>query len=171
MKISAIVPRPFTLAILCLLGAMVMAAQAHATWYCQQGSTAVLEYESNVSSVYHKGWGLDVIQHAGATNWIHITIPTLGNANKQTESIRLRFYGGSGNINITHVHVYNGETLVKEFLGPWSKNGDYRNLNLTLDTLTNFNYGLSLSIKIEAGLTTKSHRFILSSACANFVTN
>lgn len=141
-----------------------------ASWYWIHGSSGKIERKDVTDywggSSFEYGWGLDIRQKSGTSNWVHFAVPTLGNANKGAKLIQIKFWTGSADAWVSDVHIYNGGTKVKEFKGLWSGS---QILTLDLGTVTAFPYGLGISLKINAGEEGMSHRFQFFGAGANFV--
>jgi hypothetical protein len=142
-----------------------------AAWYWTHGNTASLQDKTVTDywagEAFEYGWGLDIRQKPGTFNWVHFSVPTLGDTTKGARYIRLRFWTGSVDAYVSDVHVWNGDTKVKEFKGGWSDG--WKTLTLDLGSVVSFNKGMGISVKINAGVESMDHRFKLSGAGANFV--
>jgi hypothetical protein len=157
----------------CLVWSLMFAvpgsASATSEWYWCHGHSAKVEFPERATMSY-KGWGLDFGQLPGTANWIHFAIPTpthLDARQMNARFIRIRFWTGSNDAFISEVHVWNAEVKIRQFTGlGWSGNWQTRELNL--GSLVNFDEGLGVSIKVEAGVEMMSHRFIFSGAGARF---
>lgn len=151
--------------------AIVMVSPVGAEWYWTHGNSATIQDKTVTDywagNSFEYGWGLDIRQKPGTSNWVHFAVPTLGNTNKGARYIRLRFWTGSADAFVSDVHVWNGETKVKEFTGPWS--GGWQTVTLDLGSVVSFTKGMGVSMKINAGVESMNHRFQISGAGANFV--
>ncbi len=154
-------------AALVLTGVLALSCPAHAAWHMTHGTSGHVEREANVENVIHYlGWGLDITQKPGTSNWVHYAVPTLGDKKVGAQYVRLIFRTYSADAWVSDVHVYNGPTKIKEFKGSWSGN---KTVTLNLGSVTRFNQGLGISVKINAGVEMMSHRVIFFGAGANFV--
>jgi hypothetical protein len=141
-------------------------AQA-ATWMFSQGNVAQVENPENCT-YRHMGWGLDIDQNSGMWNWIHMTVPTpYGVGQYGARYFRLKFYTGSADAFISQIDVYNGNKKVFELKGLSYSDG-WKDIVFDLGEKMTFPRGMGFSIKIGAGVEMMSHRFIFSSAGANF---
>ncbi len=160
-----------TIVSICLFIAVVgiSSTAPAAEWMFSQGNVSEIEYLTNCSSYYYKGWGLDLNLKSGSSNWIHMTVPTPygSTVGYGAKTIRLKIYTGSADAWISDVHVYNGNSKVHEFTGLTYSNG-WKDFGLTMPSKINFNKGMGISICIKAGVEMMSHRFIFSSAGAYF---
>lgn len=140
---------------------------AQATWMFSQGNVAVIENPAFCTYKYF-GWGLQMEQNSGFSNWVHLTAPTQYGGTVGARFIRLKFYTGSVDAWVSDIHVYNGNVKVKEFSKLSYSNG-WKDLQFDLGSKILFSRVISFSLKINAGVESMSHRFIFSSAGANFV--
>ena len=149
-----------------LVGAILLSGPAYAEWMWAQGNAA--EVENPADCTYkHFGWGLDIDQNSGKWNWVHIPVPSKAGGNWRARYIRLQFYTGSADAFVSEIHVYNGNTKVKEFKDLTYSNG-YKEVQLDLGYKMSFHRGMGITVKIGAGVESMSHRFIFSAAGANF---
>lgn len=132
-------------------------------WVIVHGHSGHIEHESRVESdrVY-TGWGLDFVQSAGLSNWVHYSIPVTRSTTGRY--IGLHFKTGSIDAKVTKVHVFNGRWRIKEYDVSWS--GDWQAHRLDLETNITFDMGLGISIKVEAGFELMDHTFIFSAVAA-----
>jgi hypothetical protein len=113
------------------------------------------------------GWGLDLESNSGMTNWVHMPVPSKAGDTWAARYFKLRFFTGSIDAWISEVHVWNGDTLVKQFTD-LSYSGAYQTVQFDLGNRVAFTKGMSVSIKINAGVEPMSHRFIFDGAGAHF---
>jgi hypothetical protein len=162
-------PRIKTIVSVCLFVFIVgisATAQA-ATWMYSQGNVTQIQYPDNCT-FHYMGWGLDIAHDPGLGNWIHMTVPTPNGVGQNgAQFFRLKFYTGSADAFISQIDVYNGNTKVYELKGLNYSNG-WKDLLFDMGVKKNFPRGMGISIKIGAGVEMMSHRFIFSSAGANF---
>lgn len=172
MKKTALKVRPLLIGCLLLNLTLTFPGSAFATtqWFWSHGHTAKVQAPWDTTGMFYMGWGLEFIENTGTGNWIHIAIPspaTVDNSLMRARYIKIRFYTGSADAWISDVHVWNGESLVKQFTGfNWS--GDWQTQQLDLGSLINFDKGLGLSIFVRAGVESLNHKFIFSGAGARF---
>ncbi|MCU0598439.1 MAG: hypothetical protein MUE70_04165 [Desulfobacterales bacterium] len=154
----------------CMIGAVLgIFGIAHATWSFSHGNVTVIEYPANCDSYIYRGWGLDFQNKSGIGNWIHMTIPTPidDDGNAYARYFRLKFYTGSVDAWIDRIDIYNGNTKVKTLTGLSLSNG-WKDLKFDMGANYNFKRGMGLSIHINNGVEMMSHRYIFSSAGADF---
>jgi hypothetical protein len=150
-----------------LVVAVMLSGTAYAEWMFAQGNVGEIEYPANCT-YKNFGWGLDITQKSGNWNWIHLPVPTKAGGTWGARYIRLKFYTGSADATVTEIHVYNGNTKVKTFLGLNISNG-YKDLQFDLGSKMKFNRGMGISFRIGAGVESlMSHRFMFHAAGANF---
>jgi len=149
-----------------LVVAVMLSGTAYAEWMWAQGNVGEIEYPANCTYKYF-GWGLDIAQKPGLYNWIHLPVPSKAGGTWGARYIRLRFYTGSADALVSEIHVYNGSTKVKTFLGLGLSNG-WKDLQFDLGSKMYFTRGMGISVRIGAGVESMSHRFIFSAAGANF---
>lgn len=158
-----------TIASSCLLISSIgFTGMAQADWMYSQGNVAQIETPANNAVSKYMGWGLDLQLKSDGTNWIHLTVPTPAGGTLGAQLIKLKFFTGSADAWVSDIHVYNGEVRVKEFPGLDYSNG-WQNIKLDLGSKMSFNRGMSISVKINAGVLPTDHRFVFSSAGAKFV--
>jgi len=154
-----------------LLTALLLAFSSStlAAWYYTQGTSGHIEWKANIAAAARDraGWGLDFSLRSGRRNWVHFAVPTLGNWNKGARYIKLKFYTGSVDADVTDIHVYNGS--VKVFTKAVNYSNGWRTVTIDMGSKKRFTRGLGISIGIAAGVESMSHRFMFSSAGANFV--
>ena len=154
--------------VVCLFVALtVFSGTAYAEWMWAQGNAAHVE---NLADCTYKnfGWGLDIAQNPGFANWVHMPIPSKAGGTWGAQTFKLRFYTGSVDAWVSDVHVYNGDNKVKEFTGLTYSDG-WKTVQFNLGKKVLFTKGMSLAIKINAGVESMSHRLIFSGAGANFI--
>lgn len=162
---------PSRKSLMCLVvvisGLFLVTGSATAAWFCAQGNLAEVQNPAATDGVVYFGWGPDFTAKSGSTNWIHFPIPGPGATNKGARLIKVNIYCGSADVWVSDVHVYNGSSKVYAVTGSWSDG--YKTINLDLGSVMKFDRGLSVSLKLNAGVESMSHRFFLNGACANFV--
>jgi len=166
MRIKTIVSIFLFIAVLGVSG-MATAAQYMFT----HGNVSEIEYPTNCSYRYF-GWGLDITHKPGLSNWIHIPVPTpyivlpTDNQALGARYIYLTFYTGSVDAWVSDIHVYNGGSKVFA-IGNLNYNG-YKDIRIDMGKKIGFNRGVGISMKINSGVESMSHRFIFYSAGAYF---
>lgn len=159
--------RKLIMAMCCLLlGVAILTGTARAEYMFAQGNVAEVENPADCTYKYF-GWGLDIAQDAGLSNWVHMPVPSKSGGTWGARYIRLRFYTGSVDAFVSKIDVYNGSVKVKEFVGLSYSNG-WKDIQLDLGSKMTFSRGMGISFKINAGVEMMSHRFVFSSAGANF---
>ena len=149
-----------------LISAVAITGAAEGGWMFSQGNVANVQWPASCTYAAHFGWGLDLEQKSGTFNWVHMTVPSPGTPYGARYLI-IRFYTGSADAYVSEVHVYDGEKKVKEFKGLKISNG-WKDKKFDLGSKLSFKRGMSVSIRIAAGVESMSHRFIFSGAGANF---
>jgi hypothetical protein len=146
-------------------------SQAHATWYWIHGHSAHIQDTAQIDAAFPMGWGLDVTQKLSTGNWYHFAVPSPGATLQGAQKIKVNFLSESDDVWIWRIDVWNGGTLITQFLPPSAKawsNGDFI-LKLDLGSVTPFTRGLGISIGVSTGSDiAKSHRIIFNGAGANF---
>jgi len=154
-----------------VLGISGMASAAQYEW--THGNAAVLEVPTNVTGYRYYGWGLDMNHKLGLSNWVHIPVPTpyivfpTDNQALGARRIYLRFYTGSVDAWISNIDVYNGSSKVYS-IGNLSYSNGWKDIYIDMGKKIGFTRGMGISIKINSGVESMSHRFIFSSAGAYF---
>jgi hypothetical protein len=155
--------------VLALVGAILaFAAPANALWYRVHGTGA--QMQDTASPHWYMGWGLDINQNPGSSNWIHLPVPTVGSP-MGVSQINVFFYTGSIDVWVAQVDVWDGNTKIKSFTGTWTQTNAYRSLTLTLPARRVFTSGLGISVLVKAGVESMSHRVIMVRASANFTSS
>jgi hypothetical protein len=150
-----------------LVGALIVSGTAYGEWMWAQGNVAQIQYPADCTYSY-LGWGLDLQQNPGTSNWIHMPIPSKAGAAWGARYIRLLFSTGSVDAWVSDIDVWNGATKVKAFPALTYSNG-WKDLQFDLGKKMFFSRGMSVSIKIKAGVESMSHQFQFSGAGASFV--
>jgi hypothetical protein len=147
----------------------ISTGSAHATWYVTHGHSGHVETEANLDSpVVYLGWGLDIQQTFGTTNWVHFAVPTDGTRGRGARYVKIKFKAFSQSM-VTAVHIYNGGIKVAEFTGSWTGENT---LTLDLGKVKSFTNGLGISVQIQASPVQQQPdygRIIFYGAGANFV--
>lgn len=146
---------------------LVLPNMVSAAWFLIHGHSGHVEYMSRVDNEdIYKGWGLDIDQKSGLTNWVHFTIPTAFGTT--TRYIGFELQTGSIDAWIDQVDIYNGKTKIKTFIGlHWS--GPTNIYILDLGTQMNVGMGLGISVKICAGIEMMSHNFKFYTVAADLI--
>ncbi|MFZ2445319.1 MAG: hypothetical protein WAW37_03090 [Syntrophobacteraceae bacterium] len=148
------------------LGFFILSGAAHAEWMLAHGNVAEIENPANCTSK-HFGWGLDITQNSGLSNWIHMPVPTKYGDGWGARYIKLVIFTGSVDAWVSDIHVYNGNTRVKQFTGLSYSNG-WKTIQLDMGSKIIFNKGMGFAIKVNAGVEPMSHRIVFATAGANF---
>jgi hypothetical protein len=152
----------------CLLaGVIILSGTAYAEWMWAQGNVAQIQYPADCTYLY-LGWGLQMEENGGTSNWIHMPIPSKAGGTWGARSFKLQFSTGSADAWVSDIDVWNGAVKVKAFPGLTYSNG-WKTVLLDMGKKVVFSRGMSVSIKINAGEESMSHQFIFSGAGANFV--
>jgi len=139
---------------------------AHAAqWVYAQGTNAVLEYPTNTTSSYYKGWGLDFVEKAYTGNWVHSSITTGGLY--QSRYIYVQYYKQYAGGYINDVHIYNGASRIATLLAPYSATAGWNSFTVDLGAVYSFygGLGVSLSVYPASGVNTE---FAIGSVAAYF---
>jgi hypothetical protein len=156
--------------VVCFTLAIPASSTATSEWFWCHGHSARVQLPERATNMYYMGWGLDFLANSGAENWVHFAIPTptyLEGRQISARYIRIRFYTGSVDAFISDVHVWNGDTQIRQFTDlPWANGWQTRELDL--GALVNFDKGMGVSVKVQAGVEPMSHRVIFSGAGARF---
>jgi len=163
--------RKVMIAVLAFAIIAVVAAAAGAEWIAIAGHSGHIQ-DKTVTNYYagesfEYGWGLDIVQKPGTSNWVHFAVPGPAFSTKGVRYINLYFLTGSADAWVSDVDVYNGYTKVKSFTGTWADG--WQNVTLDLGWIRPFSKGLGISVKINAGVESMNHRFVFATAKANFV--
>jgi hypothetical protein len=150
-----------------LVGVTVFSGTAYAEWMWAQGNVAQIQYPADCTYTYF-GWGIDIDHNPGTSNWVHLPIPSKAGGTWGARKIRLKFYTGSADAWVSDIDVYDGDTKVKGLTGLSISNG-WNDSLFDLGSKVKFTRGMSVSIRINAGVESMSHRFVFSGAGANFV--
>jgi hypothetical protein len=149
-----------------LVAALIYAGPAQATWYWTHGNSGHVQNKDALADPqFEWGWGLDIIQKPGTSNWVHFAVPTLGS--KGVRYIKLIFLTYSADAWISEIHVYNGSQKIKEFKGHWT--GGHNPLTLNIGSIQPITASLGISVKINAGVESMDHRVVFGAVGANFV--
>jgi len=117
-----------------------------AQWVYAQGTNAVLEYPGNTTSTAYKGWGLDFVEKAYTSNWVHSSITTSG-PYYQTRYIYVQYYKQYASASIYSVDLYNGGTFVKTVYPTNSSTAGWQSFQIDLGAFYTF-YGLGVSMSV-----------------------
>jgi hypothetical protein len=168
MRNTLLSSRPVLFSFVLILTLLTSPTLADAAWYCAQGNVSVIQNPDATDSLTYYGWGPDFTAKSSSTNWVHIPIPGPGDTDRGARYIRIKIYTGSVDVWFSEVHAYNGANKVYNTTGSWS-NGN-KTIDIDLGSVKKFDRGLSVSLKVDAGVESMSHRVYIPGACANFVT-
>jgi hypothetical protein len=150
-----------------LAAVLFCVGSAHAEWYWTHGHSGHVQNKDALQDPqFEFGWGLDIIQEPGTSNWVHFAVPTLGG--KGVRYIKLIFTTGSVDAWVSHVDVWNGSQKLKTFTGSWSDG--HNPLTLDLGKIRPITAALGISVEIKAGVESMDHKVVFGAAGANFVT-
>ena len=168
MKIKSRGFRRCSVFLVSLAAVFAFACPASATWFWIHGSSGHLATPDILADpIVYYGWGLDLILNGGASDWVHFAVPTQGDSAKGARYLKLSFYTYSADCWVSDIHVWNGETKIKEFTGEWS--GSHGSLQLDLGKVVTFGRGLGVSVRVKAGMEDMDHRAVFYGVGANFV--
>lgn len=123
----------------------------YASWIHGNALVVQNEASSNLVSIDHSGWGVDMMVKPRSASWFHIPIPTpvvIGDTRAKLIRVFITFYSDPGG-RIESVHVFDGFNKIHQFDGLISE-GDNRNeLNssntFTLPTPHDVTQGIGIS--------------------------
>jgi hypothetical protein len=147
---------------------------AGATWYLTHGSGTSIQDENDssiVTSHNRKANGLEIKFELGVSSWVHFAVPTVYHKGEKfgARYVQVRYNMINGfDSGISEIHVYDGETLVKEFATGWFTPG-WQTIRLDLGKVYYFSKGMGISVKIYSGYNAGYDSFIFSGAGADFV--
>jgi len=159
--------RPLLFSFVLVLTILTSPALVNAAWYCAQGNNSVIQNPDATDALQYLGWGPDFDAKSSSKNWVHLPIPGPGDTDRGARYIRIRIYTGSVDAWFSEVHVYNGVNKIYTTTGSWSDG--YKTIEIDLGSVKKFDRGLSVSLRLLAGVEPMSHRVIIQGACANFV--
>ncbi len=125
------------------------------------GNSGRIEFMDRIASTDRQilGWGLDIEQKPGLSNWLHYSIPTVPFSKTR---YLLVYYetgisGSTADSMISRIHVYDGGTKIYENNTLNLTGGpDYLLIDMGEDKT--ISWGLGLTIGIGAGVESMSHR-------------
>jgi hypothetical protein len=117
-----------------------------AQWVYAQGTNAVIEYPSNTSNSYYRGWGVDFVEKANTYNWVHSSITTSGLY--QARYIYVQYYKQYAGGYFNALDVYNGGSFVKRVYPSYSSSAGWNSFTVDLGTFYSFYGGLGVSMNI-----------------------
>lgn len=126
-----------------------------AQWVYAQGTNAVIEYPSNTSNTFYRGWGVDFVEKANTFNWIHSSITTSGLY--QARYIYVQYYKQYAGGYFNALDVYNGGTFVKRVYPSYSSTAGWNSFTVDLGAFYSFYGGLGVSMNVypASGLNTQ----------------
>jgi len=153
-----------------LLACLAAASPVEATWYMVHGHQGRIQDSSKIFSVLnHFAYGNQMVFNQSSSTWIHYAVPSIGSKSKVVKKVRVDVRLES-NATLYNIHVYNGETLIKEFNGLDWTDGRYTQ-TLDLGSEVRFKWGLGISILAGAGSSAvpNDRRIFIYSVGGNFV--
>jgi hypothetical protein len=135
------------------------------------GHSGSVELPSNVSNTDQQkmGWGLDLDQKPGLTNWLHYSIPTAPFTKTRYLLVRYEtgITGNTADSMITAFHVFDGGTRIYQDNSVVLTGGPaYALIDMGEDKT--ISWGLGLTIRIGAGVESMSHRMRIYAAWAEW---
>ncbi|MEO7427209.1 MAG: DUF6623 family protein [Fibrobacteria bacterium] len=129
---------------------------------CVHGNIVNPEYPENIDEVSRKGWGTTFWGKEDTVNWFHIplSVPNfLDGGRPKLTRIFLFFHNTSRSI-INALHIYDGPKLVKAFdslrLAGDHARALHRANTFTIETPSEINFGLGLSVSVQFSASTDS---------------
>ncbi len=142
---------------------------SHAEWYWTHGHSG---HPAQASAV--QADGLLVAGYEDPV-WVHYAVPTVGEANRKVRYIKVRYTltNYAGVTNISAIHIYNGETKVKEFNSGWppivyDSTPHLHEPTFDLATAVAFDRGLGVSIRIDFDGNCGGESLLIHGVGANF---
>ncbi len=143
---------------------------SHATWYWTHGNSG-----NPATALAYSGEGLKIEGGEDGTMWVHYAVPTVGETDHKVRYIKVRYsrFNYAGITNIAAIHIYNGETKVKEFTSGWPP-VTYPSVPelcepvLDLVTAQAFDKGLGVSIAISSDFNSGTEWITIHGVGANF---
>jgi len=142
---------------------------SHADWYWTHGHSGHPALASAVQA--------DGLLVAGYEDpvWVHYAVPTIGETNRKVQYIKVRYTltNYAGVTNIGAIHIYNGETKVKEFNSGWppivySGTPQLHEPTFDLGTAVVFDRGLGVSIRIDSDMNSGGESLLIHGVGADF---
>jgi hypothetical protein len=106
--------------------------------------------------------------------WVHYAVPTVGESSHKVRYIKLRYTlsNYAGQTNISAVHIYNGETKIKEFNSGWPpvvySGPQLHEVTFDLGSATVCDRGLGVSVQISSDMNGGAETLVIHSVGANF---
>ena len=155
-----------TLAILILIAP----GTAQAGWHWTHGHSGQVEYPGLlITTPYVRPEGLLITGSMETSQWVHFAVPTLGDSGITVRYIKVRYtQNNPAGSTLAAVHVYNGETKVKEITGGWPTGSGIQEFLLDLGTAQSFDHGLGVSVEVYFGIDGGVDSFTFHGVGANF---
>lgn len=158
--------------ILCLAGmclAFFAAEISHAEWYWTHGHSGHPAQAFNIKADGFLVTGLD------ESVWVHYAVPTVGEADRKVRYVKLRYTrtNVAGWANIGSIHIYNGETKVKEFNSGWPPvvyppvSGPYEP-TFDLGSAIAIDRGLGVSVRVDFDMNSGLDSVVIHGVGADF---
>jgi hypothetical protein len=152
----------------CVVIAAFTAGTSRAKWYWTHGHSGHPAQSSAVQA--------DGLQVASYDNpvWVHYAVPTIGEADHKVRYIKVRYTltNYAGITNIGAIHLYNGETKVKEFNSGWPPivytGPQLHEVTFDLESAMVFDRGLGVSIFINSDMNSGGESLVIHGVGANF---
>jgi hypothetical protein len=142
---------------------------SRAEWYWTHGHSGHPGQAVSIMAEGFKVTGFD------ESVWVHYAVPTVGEANRKVRYIKVRYtlFNAAGVANIGSIHIYNGETKVKEFNSGWPPvvyppvGTPYEPI-FDLGTATAFDRGLGVSVRVDFDMNSGADSVLIHGVGANF---